>query len=198
VIWRRLPAEQRAVPVRFVATDEGWSVVAGAPDVESNMADALTTEFGGTGARFTGEPVSGLTPQLMRTTVRLNVRERPDADAGFGLVVPQDTVVVALRGDLDGQPSDGTSDEEDAWAHFVVSREARGWAKSTYLTAYDGCVAIPRRLVAAHADAAAAIRTSFRLAATHISSPCTRCATTASPATRCGRTPSKATSTSTS
>ncbi len=109
-----------------------------------------------------------LTPQLMRTTVRLNVREHPDADAGFGHVVPQDTVVVALRGDLDGQPSDAASTDDDAWAHFVVSREALGWAKSTYLAAYDGCVAIPRRLVAAHADAAAAIRTSFRVAATHV------------------------------
>ena len=169
VIWRRLPAEQRALPLRFIRHEQRWVVVA--DSTEAPGLDAMREEFGGELPSAAPAPTApGLRPHLARTNVRLNVREQPSDDSSFGHVLPHDAVVVALEGDVDGHSAAAPSGDEDAdeWSHFIASREERGWGKARYLTPYAGCVAIPRRLVAAHPDAARAVRTSFQVSATHV------------------------------
>jgi hypothetical protein len=116
----------------------------------------------------------GLTPLVLATRVRLNVH--PDAgvftgrrearDSSTLRVLPHGTVVVGLRGTIDGDVSGGEG--EDALTYFVVAPNSSGWALSRFLEPFSSCVPARDRLAADTSTSADMLSNDALLARTHL------------------------------
>lgn len=141
--WAGLPEPLRAREARFVETPRGWVQVVPA----STPPDVLTALIRGLhGGTLAGEydPSVGLRPALLRTTVRLNVRQRASIESDVLRTLPHDAIVVGLYGAVHEETS--AAEGDGAMTHFVVAEDSIGWARSRYLVPYRGCVADPFEL----------------------------------------------------
>lgn len=141
--WARLPAAERP-EARFVRDGDGWSVVVPAT-TSPELAERLATALGSSPEPVPWNPDVGLRPALLHTTVRLNVHVGPSIESETIRVLPQDTLLVALYGQLEGQPS--TAEGEGALTYFVFSFDGAGWARSSFLEPDRGCLPIPAAMV---------------------------------------------------
>lgn len=171
--WSRLAPEARP-DVRFVARGERWAAIA-SPTADPELAAAFA-RIGET----TPEPVewdasAGLTPALVRTTVRLNVHVGPDIESDTLRVAAHDTLVIALYGDHAGHRSATEAEPDDgAVTYFVISRNDAGWARSKYLEPHVGCIPLPAAIVRAASGGARAIRRDMTVSRTTVFAEGTR------------------------
>ena len=78
----------------------------------------------------------GLTPVLLRASASLNVRGGPSANAEYVRTLPEGTLVVALRGVVDGIPS---APGRGNWSWITASETLHGWVASGVTRDYAGC-----------------------------------------------------------
>ncbi len=162
--WGRLPAADRALDVRVVPEDGGWSIVLG-PTVSAAAAARLATTLEGNVIAHAWEPSGGLTPAVVRSTLRLNVHARPELESAITRVLAHDALVVALQ----GEHPDGVSARagtEGASTFFVISRTHAGWGAARYLVPEDACLPIPAALARLAGHDADAVREDFAVALT--------------------------------
>ncbi len=141
--WASLPEPLRAREARFVETPRGWVQVVPASTPPDVLAALVRGLHGGTLAGAY-DPSVGLRPALLRTTVRLNVREHASIESDVLRTLPHDAIVVGLYGAVHEETS--AAEGDGAMTHFVVAEDSIGWARSRYLAPYRGCVADPFEL----------------------------------------------------
>jgi hypothetical protein len=79
---------------------------------------------------------AGISPVVVRVTASLNVRSGPAAAETYIRTLPEGTIVVVLRGLVDGivsQPGRGN------WSRVVASETLHGWVASGVTSDYTGC-----------------------------------------------------------
>jgi serine/threonine protein kinase len=151
--WARLDPSARPTAVRLVPHAGAWAMIA-SPETSARDAERFATALGGQSASAAWDPAQGLEPVLMQTHVRLNVHGEPDRRSETLRVLVHGTIVVGLRGTIDGIASGG--EEEGSLVYFVVSPSSAGWALTRFLRAHTGCLpAIDRLLESTDADAEA-------------------------------------------
>lgn len=160
--WARMPDADRSLSIRFVSFEGGWSAIA--ESLSEADATRIAEVFGGEAAPATSIGPQ-LQPALLKTTVRLNVHERAEAESVTLRVIPHDTLVVGLYGTLDGSTS---APADDAMTYFVTSYEDSGWAVSRFLERTSSCLPIPAALVREQAIRIPETRRTFTAARTTI------------------------------
>ena len=134
VVWRALEAGERSrVSVRSL----GGSDFALSTDDEG-LAERLRVALQGTVERvFVSSVPSNLTPTLLHTNVRSNVRQGPSEDDVLLATTPAHAMVVGLVGDIDGATSALT---EGSWVRVFVSTAIEGWMARSLVQPESRCV----------------------------------------------------------
>jgi len=142
--WARLAVAVRDTPVRFVERGGRWvAIVPG--DASAEARAGLAEAFGAEPEPSDSGFDDGLTPRLVRTTVRLSVRAAPSLDATVDRILPHHGVAVAL----DGAPA-----SDDAMQYVTTAVGSVGWVVRRFLEPHPGCLPATDAVAARAADAA--------------------------------------------
>ncbi|MFK8004449.1 MAG: serine/threonine protein kinase [Polyangiales bacterium] len=160
--WSRLPLADR-VSVQLARVEGRWGSYARIGEAE---ATRLADELSGEAERLETAPAGLLRPALLSTRVRLNVRARADRDSETREVLPHDSLVVALYGEVDGSPS--AHEGDGAMTYFVSTLQHSGWGVSSLLREGGECRPLPGALVRDGGLPPGPTRRTFRPARTEV------------------------------
>jgi serine/threonine protein kinase len=119
--------------VRFAHAGESIALVADASD--AGDVRRLLGDRSADGAAPEGDV---LTPMLVRTTVRSNLRESPAETAALIGTLTSNTVLVAVYGAIEGSTSVDAG--RGSWTRVVVAEGLEGWVASGLLAPESRCV----------------------------------------------------------
>lgn len=166
--WSRLPLADR-VNIQIARVDGRWGAYARTSEAE---ASRLAEELSGEAERLDEAPPGLLRPALLSTRVRLNVRARADRDSETQEVLPHDSLVVGLYGEVEGSPS--AHEGDGAMTFFVSTLRTSGWGVSSLLREGAECRPLPGGLVRDGGLAPGPTRRTFRSARTEVIVDATR------------------------
>ena len=160
--WARLPLADR-VHTQIARVEGRWGTYARTSESEAaRLAGALSGEA----ERLDEAPAELLRPALLTTRVRLNVRARADRDSETREVLPHDSLIVALYGEVDGNLS--AHEGDGAMTFFVSTLQQSGWGVSSLLREGAECLPLPGALVHDGGLPPGPTRRSFRPARTDV------------------------------
>lgn len=166
--WSRLPLADR-VNVQIARVEGRWGAYARIGEAE---ASRLAAELSGEVQHLSAAPTGLLRPALLSTRVRLNVRARADRGSETREVLPHDSLVVGLYGEVDGSPS--AHEGDGAMTFFVSTLRTSGWGVSSLLREGGECRPLPGGLVRDGGLPPGPTRRTFRPARTEVIVDATR------------------------
>ena len=134
IVWRALSeAERGSVTVRSLgATDYALTTPDGA------LAERLSDTLQGTVERVgVSSTPSDLTPTLLRSDARSNVRLGPSEDDVLLATTPANAMIVGLIGNMDGATS---AMAEASWVRVFASTTVEGWMAQRLLVPETRCI----------------------------------------------------------
>jgi hypothetical protein len=140
IAWREMPPELREC-VALTPDADRWIVHAVASCAA--RAPELIAAFGAAGPARPGAPDAGalaasLSPLVMGTNTRSNVRTGPGLSHDLTDSIPDGTLVVALRGTFGGEESHAGG--RGTWTRAVIADGVEGWIASTLLAPWTHCM----------------------------------------------------------
>lgn len=134
VVWRALPeAERGSVTVRSLGGSDYALTTA-----DEALAERLRATLQGTVERVAvSSSPSDLTPTLLRSNVRSNVRQGPSEDDVLLATTPAHAMIVGLMGNIDGATS---AMSEGSWVRVFASTTVEGWMAQRLLLPETRCV----------------------------------------------------------
>jgi hypothetical protein len=135
--FRALPMGSGRGELRFVRDGAGYSVIT-LPGVSPSTVRTLAARLGGEPVPFTA-PLDGvLTPELVRTSVSLNVRRTARPDGPLVRTLPRGSIVVGFTGRFDGVDSRRAG--SGSWMWVAVTETDAGFSAARFLDQDAGCV----------------------------------------------------------
>jgi len=139
--WKKLWRRDLHEGVRLLPTWDGRFVVMAPEEATSDDATKLAEALGVESSRRPYPTAHRIVPALHQTTSYLDIRSEPRLGSRLMIHIPRGTVVVGLRGEIEGWASE--PERRGGWTYLVATTEDHGWSRSRALRDDSGCLPSP-------------------------------------------------------